>query len=72
MISNIKQEFIKTLSAIEWMDDPSTRARAIKKAELINTYVGYSPEILDENKVMELYQGIYNFNVCFINHAKSI
>lgn len=39
MISNIKQEFIQILSKIEWMD-PSTRSRAIKKAEQITTYVG--------------------------------
>lgn len=41
MINNIKQEFIKILSTIEWMDDPSTRARAIKKAEQITTYIGW-------------------------------
>ena len=58
MISNIKQEFKSLLSTIDWMDDPSTRARAIKKAEQITTYVGYSPEILEEDKVMELYDGL--------------
>ena len=58
MISNIKQEFIQILSKIDWMDDPTTRARAIKKAEQIITYVGYSPEILEEDKVMELYDGL--------------
>lgn len=57
IINNIKQEFIQMLSALEWMD-PSTKARAIKKAEAITTYVGYSPEILDDAKVMELYQGL--------------
>lgn len=57
MISNIKKEFIQMLSTLDWMDEP-TRARAIKKAEQITTYVGYSPEILEDDKVMELYQGL--------------
>ncbi|KAK4337181.1 hypothetical protein RND71_044007 [Anisodus tanguticus] len=57
MISNIKAEFLQILSTLDWMDEV-TRLRAIEKAKQIHTYVGYSNEILNDDKVMQLYEGL--------------
>ena len=42
---------------ITWMDD-KTRARAHQKLSAIKEYIAYPPEILDNDKLNELYKGL--------------
>ncbi|KAG9511152.1 Neprilysin-2, partial [Fragariocoptes setiger] len=57
MVDYIRKEFIKMLKEIDWMDD-ETRVEAEKKANAITAYIGYPDELLDDDKVEELYQGL--------------
>ena len=38
--------------------DPETRRRAHNKLDAIKEYIGYPPEIMDNSKLEELYQGL--------------
>lgn len=57
MVRFIRKEFIKMLQMVEWMDS-ETKQMAIEKAQSITAHIGYSPEILDEQKVLELFDGV--------------
>lgn len=57
MVHYIRKEFISILDGVEWMDE-DTKAEAISKAKAIRAHIGYSPEILEESKVMELFEGL--------------
>lgn len=57
MVHYIRKEFISMLQGVDWMDD-ETKSMAIGKARAIRAHIGYSPEILDHNKVMELFEGL--------------
>lgn len=57
MIQNIRTQFMRILSQLDWMDE-QTRTSAMEKAHTIRTLIGYSDEILEPNKVMDLYQKV--------------
>ncbi|XP_015787620.1 neprilysin-2 isoform X2 [Tetranychus urticae] len=57
MVDYIRGQFIASLKKIDWMDE-ATRAKAIEKAEEMFVQIGYPPELLDESKVMSIYEGI--------------
>jgi len=57
MVGDIRAEFKKILNEITWMD-PETRRRAHNKLDAIKEYIGYPPEIMDNSKLEELYQGL--------------
>jgi len=57
MVHYIRKEFIKILEMVEWMD-AATKRMAIEKARSITAHIGYSTEILEESKVMELFEGL--------------
>jgi len=54
MVGYIKDQFLKTLQGVEWMDK-KTKKKAIIKANSINTLIGYAPEILNPQKMEKLY-----------------
>lgn len=57
MVEYIRNQFIETLEQVDWMDD-DTKSRAIEKAEQMNVQIGYPPELLDTQKVMQIYEGV--------------
>lgn len=59
MVSYIHKEFLKILDEVDWMDE-NTREKAKAKAEAITSYIGYPDELLDNTKITELYQNVYN------------
>jgi len=42
---------------VDWMDD-KTRAKALEKADKMNSYVAYAEEILDDKLITEYYEGL--------------
>lgn len=57
MIEQIRVQFERGLSQLEWMDE-QTRAAALDKARSIRTLIGYSDEVLNPTKVMMLYDAV--------------
>ena len=57
MVNYIHAEFLKIVKEIDWMDE-KTRRRALQKAKGIQAKIGYSKEILDQNRVWELFTGV--------------
>lgn len=57
MVNGIREQFLKMLSNVDWMDD-STKAAAIHKAEAMTTHIGYPPELVDMQKLSDLYSGL--------------
>ena len=56
IVENIRDEFRLILQELDWMDE-ETRARALKKADLITPHIAYSKEILDDELLDEYYKG---------------
>ena len=57
MVGDIREEFQQILNEISWMDD-KTRARAHAKLRAIKEYIAYPPEIMDNSKLEDLYEGL--------------
>lgn len=57
MVDNIRNEFIKILHNVRWMDD-GTRVKAIKKAESLTTHMGYPVELLDNDKIEQYFENL--------------
>lgn len=57
MVSDIREEFQQILNEISWMDD-KTRTRAHAKLRAIKEYIAYPPEIMDNSKLENLYEGL--------------
>ena len=57
MVNYIHHEFLEIVKKIDWMDE-KTRRRALDKAKGIQAKIGYSREILDPEKVWELFRGV--------------
>lgn len=57
MVEYIHREFLKILDAVEWMDE-GTRQKAKAKAYAITPYIGYPDELMDNEKIAELYKNV--------------
>ena len=57
MVGDIREEFQQILNEISWMDD-KTRTRAHAKLRAIKEYIAYPPEIMDNSKLEDLYEGL--------------
>lgn len=55
MVSDIRQEFMKILKTVDWMDE-ETRKSALDKAESMSTHIAYPDELLDDRKLEEFYK----------------
>ncbi|KAL1116405.1 hypothetical protein AAG570_004879 [Ranatra chinensis] len=53
----IRNEMYKILETVDWMDD-TTRQNALDKAKSMTTHIAYPDELLDNNKLIEFYQGL--------------
>ena len=67
MVENVRAEFKKILEELSWMDD-ATKVRAQKKADQITPHIGYADEILDDNLISELYNGLNIENDSFMKN----
>ncbi|XP_054160650.1 neprilysin-2-like isoform X2 [Oppia nitens] len=57
MVNYIHKEFLKILDKVEWMDQ-QTRQRAKDKAMAITSYIGYPDELMDNEKIADLYKNL--------------
>ncbi|XP_076365013.1 neprilysin-2-like isoform X2 [Tachypleus tridentatus] len=57
MVNYIHKEFVKILGEVDWMDE-KTRERAKEKAGTIQPYIGYPDELLEVDKVAEIYENL--------------
>ncbi|XP_022251669.1 membrane metallo-endopeptidase-like 1 [Limulus polyphemus] len=57
MVNYIHKEFLKILDEVDWMDD-KTRERAKEKAGTIQPYIGYPDELLNVDKVADIYENL--------------
>ncbi|CAH2034230.1 unnamed protein product, partial [Iphiclides podalirius] len=57
MVSDIRQQFRRTLAEVEWMDE-TTRRAAIEKADAMAAHIAYPGEMLDNDKLTEFYTGL--------------
>ncbi|KAK9869804.1 hypothetical protein WA026_003536 [Henosepilachna vigintioctopunctata] len=57
LITDIKTTFLESLKKNSWMDH-KTKKRAIQKAELMGSYVGYPDQLLDDDEIKEYYEGL--------------
>ncbi|XP_038216679.1 neprilysin-2 [Zerene cesonia] len=57
MVDDIRQQFSKTLSEVEWMDS-MTRQAALDKAQAMAAHIAYPNELLDNQKLTEFYSGL--------------
>merc|ERR1719341_1689805 len=57
IVQNIRKEFRVMLEEVDCMDE-DTRARALKKADLIKSHIAYSKEILDSTLLDAYYKGL--------------
>ncbi|XP_008194353.1 neprilysin-2 [Tribolium castaneum] len=57
IVSNVRDEFIKALKTVDWMDD-ATKKQALEKAEAIHLHMAYPDELLDEKKLEKYYENL--------------
>ena len=57
MVEEIRNTFLHTLDNVDWMD-VDTRTKAKDKARAMVEYIGYPKELLDMDKLSELYSGL--------------
>lgn len=57
MVKYIKEQFKDILRSIDWMDN-ETRKSALEKANTIVDHIAYPDELLDDSKIIQLYQEV--------------
>ena len=57
MVNGIRDQFNIILEEVDWMDD-ATKVKAKDKANAMVEHIGYPPELLDMNKLTDLYDGL--------------
>jgi membrane metallo-endopeptidase-like protein 1 len=68
MVHDIRAEFDTMLNEIDWMDD-DTRNRAKAKAAGIEEHIGYPAELLDAQKLNDLYAGLELNSTHYLGNA---
>eukprot|EP00096_Caligus_rogercresseyi_P012738 TRINITY_DN5436_c0_g1_i1.p2 TRINITY_DN5436_c0_g1~~TRINITY_DN5436_c0_g1_i1.p2 ORF type:complete len:590 (-),score=128.56 TRINITY_DN5436_c0_g1_i1:3851-5620(-) len=68
MVHDIRKEFNKILKNVDWMDS-RTKAMAKRKADSIVEHIGYPPELLDNAKLEELYNGLQVGRLHYLENA---
>jgi predicted metalloendopeptidase len=57
MVKDIRSVFSEIIDELEWMDD-ETRVRAKGKSDSMTTHIAYPDELLDDKKLIDLYQNV--------------
>lgn len=68
MVHDIRSEFDAILDKIDWMD-PNTKTRAKEKARGIVEHIGYPPELLETQKLNDLYSGLELNSTHYLGNA---
>ena len=61
MVRYIRDEFDTILKEIDWMDE-KTKERALNKSKAITPHIAYPKELLDEQNLIDLYDGVSLFS----------
>jgi len=57
MVESIREEFVKILESVPWMDE-KTRAAALSKAKNMTHHIGYPDELMDDEKLIDYYKPV--------------
>ncbi|XP_063235187.1 neprilysin-2 isoform X2 [Bacillus rossius redtenbacheri] len=57
MVQDIRNEFVKILKAVDWMDE-DTRMKGLEKAASMMVHIAYPDELLDDKKLDDFYDGL--------------
>ncbi|XP_070505219.1 neprilysin-2-like [Chironomus tepperi] len=57
MVESIREEFIKILESVSWMDE-KTRSAALAKARNMTHHIGYPDELMDDEKLIDYYKTV--------------
>lgn len=68
MVTEIRKQFEIILDQVDWMDD-ETKKQAQVKAKAMVEHIGYPAELLDMNKLNELYKGLELTNSNYLGNA---
>ncbi|XP_021947553.1 neprilysin-2 isoform X2 [Folsomia candida] len=71
MVTDIRKSFLDILKEIEWMDS-LTRGRAIEKANSMETHIGYPKELMEDSKLIELYDGLEMSNNDYLGNVLNL
>lgn len=71
MVEYIRNEFVKILDEIDWMDE-ETREEAKLKAKAISPYIGYPDELLQDDLIEELYSGLTMSRSNFYQNVRNL
>lgn len=63
MVADIRTEFEDILKKVDWMDE-ETKQNALDKAKSMATHIAYPDELLDNKKLEDFYQSVWNFVFC--------
>ncbi|XP_046983494.1 neprilysin-2-like isoform X1 [Schistocerca americana] len=55
MVDDIRQEFLRILQEVDWMDE-ATRKKALEKAKSMVAHIAYPDELLDDAKLDKFYE----------------
>lgn len=64
MVKDIRSVFAEIIDELEWMDD-ETRVRAKGKSASMTTHIAYPDELLNDKKLIDLYENVTFFKICF-------
>ncbi|XP_069992152.1 neprilysin-2-like [Penaeus vannamei] len=71
MVRYIRAEFDEILRSIDWMDE-ATRERAMAKAKAITPHIAYPPELLEDDKLTDLYDGLEISNGDLLENMRNL
>ncbi|CAL8147661.1 unnamed protein product [Orchesella dallaii] len=71
MVSDIKVSFLNILDEIDWMDS-TTKERARDKAKTMQTHIGYPVELLNNTKLVKLYEGLEMNNRDYLKNVLNL
>lgn len=57
MVKDLRSVFNEIIDELDWMDN-KTRGLAKEKAAAMTTHIAYPDELLDDNKLIDLYDNV--------------
>ncbi|KAF2879707.1 hypothetical protein ILUMI_26457 [Ignelater luminosus] len=71
LVTNLKNTFIEMLRQVDWMDE-DTKKEALAKAVAMDSYVGYSSELLDDQILRDYYYQLNSTANNFLKFAMAV
>lgn len=71
MVKDIRSVFSEIIDELEWMDD-ETRLRAKGKSDSMTTHIAYPDELLDDKKLIDLYENLTLDSTDYLRNALNL